>query len=495
MACSAPELPTETSVNDWAERVAEASFQQTIDGAPAATDFEEVINPATGRSFQRSPVATSEEIERAIRAARRAQPGWAALSWDEREGFLQRLADGLDAEREWLAVVHTLEQGRPLEESRFAVDITAQRLRRIAARRIADQVLVDDSQRHVVERWSPLGVVAAIAPWNGPMLLGMIKVATALITGNTLVLKPSELTPLSTLEIGRISQAILPPGVLNVVAGGRATGAAMVAHPGFDKVSFTGSTATGIHIARQSAEHLRPVTLELGGNDAAILLPDGSIPDLVTAAVRTGFSNNGQFCAAVKRIYAPPHLYEQVCEALAAGARTLTIGDGMEPDIQLGPIQNKAQFDKVCAIVEDAKAAGARIVCGGAPLDRPGYFYPPTVVADITDGVRLVDEEQFGPVIPVIAYEDLDAVVDRINSGRYGLTGSVWTADVAHGEEVASRLAVGSAWVNQHAAFDGAIPFPLIKASGMGVDYADHGLKATMRMQIIHARRAQPADV
>ncbi|MET0239113.1 MAG: aldehyde dehydrogenase family protein [Sphingobium sp.] len=472
-------------MTDWIERARQAQFSQTIDGEAVGTRFEDVIDPSTATAFQRSPVATEEELDRAVLAARRAQPGWEALGWDERARLIDAFADAIDREREWLATLHTMEQGMPVALSRMFVAALAPRMRTITRRRVPDHVLIDEPGRRVVERWHALGVVAAIAPWNGPLLLGMIKVATALIAGNSVVLKPSELTPISTLELGRISRGLLPDGVLNIVGGGGAVGAAMSAHAGFDKLSFTGSTRTGIAIARQSAEFLRPVTLELGGNDAAILLDDGPVDALIALAAQLGFSNCGQFCAAIKRIYVPSNRVEEVAAGLAAAAGRHRLGNGFEEGVTMGPIQNRAQFDRVCAIVEDAKAAGGRIVAGGAPLDRPGYFYPPTVVTGLCDGTMLVDEEQFGPVIPVVAYDRIDDVIDRINAGPYGLMASVWTADLEEGERIAGRIHVGSAAVNRHAAFDPDVPFPLIKQSGMGVDYADHGIKGTMRLQVI----------
>lgn len=480
-------------MNPFLDRVRHSDFYHVIDGTLVATDRADVIDPSTGEAFHRGPVATAEEIDRAVAAARRAQPGWAALDWDARAAVLMRFADAIDAQLEWIAALHSMEQGMPYTLSLTFTRYTAVRIRLLSAYRVPDRVLIDDAARRVVERWHPLGVVAAIAPWNGPLLLGMVKVASALIGGNTIVLKPSELTPLSTLAMARLSIGIMPDGVFNALGGGRATGAALVAHPGFDKVSFTGSTATGVAIARQSAEFLRPMTLELGGNDAAILLPDGSIDALVAAAAQTGFGNCGQFCAAIKRVYAPRALVEEVVAKLAAAADAFVIGSAFEEGVTFGPIQNKAQFEKVCAIVQDARASGGRVSSGGAPLDRPGYFFPPTVIADLTDGSRLVDEEQFGPVIPVVAYDDVDAVIARVNAGPYGLTASVWTADLARGEEIAAQLVVGSAAINRHAAFDPDVPFPLIKQSGMGVDYADHGIKAAMRLQAITTVKTLPA--
>jgi len=472
------------------DQILKTCFTQSIDGAAIATEYEDVINPATGAPFHQSPAATPAEIDAAVAAARRAQPAWAALSWDERDAYIGKLADAIEANVDYLSVLNTLEQGMNVASSRGGVMGTVASLRIIASVRAPDSVLADTDTNLITQRWCPLGVVGAIAPWNAPLILGMQKVVTALIGGNTIVLKPSELTPLCTLEVGRLARDILPAGVFNVIGGGRAVGAALVSHKGLDKVSFTGSTATGIHIARQSSEFLRPITLELGGNDAAILLSDGAIDKMIDAIVRIGLANRGQFCAAIKRLYVPSAVYEQVCEAVTAAAARITIGDGLDPANEMGPIQNKAQFDKICGFVEDAKAAGGKVLIGGEPLDREGYFYPPTVFAGLSDGTRLVDEEQFGPIIPIIPYDDLDDVIAKVNSGPYGLTGSIWTADLPHGAKVAARLNVGTGWVNQHGAFDPRYPFPLIKNSGMGTDWADHGVKGSMRLQVINTLKA-----
>lgn len=477
-------------MTEFIETIQQTRFTQTIDGQAIATQFEDVINPATGAPFHQSPAATTAEVDQAVAAARRAQPEWAALSWDEREALIGKLADAIEANIDYLSVLHTLEQGMNVASSRGSLMGAAASLRMIATVRAPDAVLADTETNLVTQRWCPLGVVGAIAPWNGPVILGMHKVVTALIGGNTIVLKPSELTPLATLEVGRLSREIFPAGVFNVIGGGREVGAALVSHPGLDKVSFTGSTATGIHIARQSSEFLRPVTLELGGNDAAILLPNGPVDKMVDAIVRVGLANRGQFCAAIKRVYVPSENYDEVCRKVTEAAATISIGDGLDPANEMGPIQNKAQFDKICGFVDSARAQGGEILIGGEPLPGEGYFYPPTVVAGLGDGTKLVDEEQFGPIIPLIAYDDLEEVIAKINSGPYGLTGSIWTTDLAQGAEVAAKLNVGTGWVNQHGAFDPRYPFPLIKNSGMGMDWADHGVKGTMRLQVVNTLKA-----
>jgi len=325
-------------MQDQIDAILRAQFTQTIDGEPVATVFEDVVDPSRGVPFQKSPTATDDEVDLAVSAARRAQPTWEALSWDEREAYLRKLATLLEENAAYLAPLLTMEQGMPLISAHFSLAYAAESLRTFAAIRLADEVLVDDAQRLVTQSWKPLGVVAAIAPWNHPLVLGFQKVGNALIGGNTVVLKPSEQTPLTTLEIGRLSRGILPPGVLNVIGGGRSAGQALVSHPGIDKVSFTGSTATGVAIARESSRYLRPMTLELGGNDAAILLPDGSIPALVAMIIQKSLGNRGQYCAAIKRVYVPTAMHDAFCEALVAAAEAIRIGNGLDPEVDMGPI-------------------------------------------------------------------------------------------------------------------------------------------------------------
>jgi acyl-CoA reductase-like NAD-dependent aldehyde dehydrogenase len=474
-------------MHEYVEAILKARFTQTIGGEPVATAFEDVIDPSKGLPFQRSPVASDAEVDMAVKAARRAQPGWAARSWDERAQIINALGNLIEENIDYLMTLQTMEQGMPLATARICIGLGVASMRQFAEIRVEDRVLVDDGTRRVVENWRPLGVVAAISPWNFPIALGFQKVGNALIGGNTVVLKPSELTPLTTLEIGRLACGVLPPGVLNVIGGGRASGAALVAHPDVDKVSFTGSTATGVAIAQESGKHLRPVTLELGGNDAAILLEDGSIDDLVAAIIEKALANRGQYCAAVKRVYVPASLHDRFCAALVAASEAIRIGNGLDPETDMGPIQNKVQFDRICDYVEDAERAGGRVLTGGRAIPGNGYYYPPTVITGLADDARLVEEEQFGPIMPIIVYDDLDAVIERINAGPYGLTGSFWTADIPRGLALASRLVVGTGWINQHGNFDLGLPFPLIKASGMGFDFADLGVKGAMRMQVVHA--------
>ena len=306
------------------------------------------------------------------------------------------------------------------------------------------------------------------------------------MAGNTLVLKPSPFTPLSTLKIGELLRDVFPPGVFNVVSGGDELGAWMTSHPVPRKISFTGSVATGKKVAASAAPDLKRVTLELGGNDPAILLDDVDAADVADRVFRAAFANNGQVCSAVKRVYVPEALYDDVVEAFAAQARSQKVGDGTDPETQLGPINNKPQYERVSELVADAIKGGARAAAGGKPMDGPGYFFEPTILADLTDGTRIVDEEQFGPALPVIPYRDLEDAVERANATHFGLSGSVWSSDPQRAAEVAERLECGTAWANTHLALAPHQPFGGAKWSGLGVENGPWGLYGFTELQVLH---------
>jgi acyl-CoA reductase-like NAD-dependent aldehyde dehydrogenase len=350
-----------------------------------------------------------------------------------------------------------------------------------------DEVLRDDGKNRISMHFRPMGVVGAITPWNVPVGLASHKIAQALYAGNTLVLKPSPYTPLSTLVIGELARGILPDGVFNVVAGGNDLGQWLTEHPGIDKISFTGSVATGKRVMGSASGTLKRVTLELGGNDPAIILDDADIPSMTAKIFNGAFGNCGQICMAVKRVYVPERLYEPVLDSFSELARNLKVGDGFEPDVQMGPLQNKMQYDKVLDVLEDAKRQpGARIVAGGHTLNRPGYFLAPTIVAGLKDDARLVTEEQFGPVLPVLSYKDVDDAVKRANDTRMGLCASVWTKDTKRGAEVAAQIEAGTVWINHHVGSEADIPFGGFKESGLGREHGVMGLQSYMEAQIIN---------
>jgi acyl-CoA reductase-like NAD-dependent aldehyde dehydrogenase len=463
-----------------------SDFVMTIggDAVPAAASFG-VVNPATGQVFADAPECTRDQLDAAFDSASKAQRDWRS---DEpaRRATLLAMADVLLASVDEVAKVLTAEQGKPLGDASIEVIASAIWCRYFAKLEVAPQVIQDDAEARVEVVRRPIGVVGAITPWNFPLTLAFWKIAPALLAGNTLVLKPSPFTPLSTLKVAELLRDVVPPGVLNTVSGGDALGAWMTGHPVPRKISFTGSIETGKKVALAAAPDLKRLTLELGGNDPAIVLDDAD-PAVVSRAIFAGaFNNNGQVCSAIKRVYVPESLYDQVVDGLAAQASAMTVGDGAEAGTKLGPINNAPQFERVKELVADAISHGATAASGGQAIDRPGYFFEPTILADVTDGTRIVDEEQFGPALPVIAYRDIDDVVERANATHFGLSGSVWGTDGDRAAEVAGRLECGTAWVNTHLALSPHQPFGGFKWSGIGVENGPWGLAEFTEIQAVH---------
>ncbi|MHB1517298.1 MAG: aldehyde dehydrogenase family protein [Acidimicrobiales bacterium] len=469
-----------------------SEFVMTIGGAtPASEAVFEVVNPATGEVFAEAPECTTQQLDAAFDAATKAQRAW-KLDEGARRSALKKMADVLFGATAELAPILTAEQGKPLADASVEVMASAIWCQYFADLETPPQVIQDDAEARVDVVRRPMGVVAAITPWNFPLTLAFWKIAPALLAGNTLVLKPSPFTPLTTLKAAEMLRDTLPPGVLNVTSGGGELGAWMSEHPQARKISFTGSIETGKKVAVSAAPDLKRLTLELGGNDPAIVLDDAD-PALVARAIFAGaFNNNGQVCSAVKRVYVPERLYDDVVEALAASAANIKVGDGAEPDTKLGPINNRPQYERVRELVSDAVDHGAKAVTGGHPMDGRGYFFEPTILADISDGVRIVDEEQFGPALPVIPYRDLDDAVERANSTHFGLTGSVWGTDADRAAEIAGRLECGTAWVNTHLALGPQQPFGGLKWSGLGVENGPWGLAEFTELQVVH--RSKSAD-
>ena len=444
-----------------------------------------VINPATGQVFARAPRADAAQLETAVAAARHAFPAWAARSCAARRGMIEQVADALAARSDDLARLLTLEQGKPLDQARQEIDGTIAALRYFAVQDIAPRVLRDTAAERITEHYAPLGVVAAITPWNFPLILLAVKLGPALITGNVVIAKPAPTTPLTTLLLGEIAAGILPPGVFQTVVDDNDLGPLLTAHPGVAHVSFTGSTATGRKVMASAAGTLKRLTLELGGNDAALVLDDADIAEVAPAIFWAAMANAGQVCLAAKRVYVPRALHGDLCAALAALARAAVVGDGLDPASQIGPIQNRTQYAKVCGYLEEARARGT-IVAGGAPLERPGYFIAPTIVSQLPEDARLVCEEQFGPILPVLPYDDLDAAIARINAGEYGLGGSVWTSDRDRGAAVAARIDSGTIWVNRHLDLPFDIPVGGAKQSGIGRQQGIEGLHAFLQARIVN---------
>ncbi|QNE90534.1 aldehyde dehydrogenase family protein [Corynebacterium incognita] len=440
---------------------------------------QEILNPATGEQVGFAPLKSVEDLNEAVRVAREKQPEWEARGEAERNDLLLKAADAVEASAEALAVLLSSEQGKPLNgpNARFEVGACAAWLRATVTFESPDyEVTGEDINAKVVYR--PLGVVGAIGPWNWPMMITVWQIAPALRMGNTVVVKPSEYTPLSVLALIKVLNDVLPEGVLQVIPGDGAVGAALSGHEDVDKVMFTGSIATGKKIVESSAATLKRLTLELGGNDAGIVLDDVDPKAIAQDLFWGAFINTGQTCAAMKRMYVPASIYDEVCEALVEVAQASPMGVGLDENNVLGPLQNKAQFDIVDRLVKAAKDAGATVLLGGEPdYDAPGYFYPATLVANIDNDNPLVAEEQFGPALPIIKYENLDEAIEMANALEVGLGSSVWSADKDRAREVAARLRAGTTWINAHGAVDPRVPFGGIKDSGYGVEFGTEGLK------------------
>src|SRR5262245_41798096 len=395
-----------------------------VEGAGAL----DVINPATGRTLTVAPRADRAQLDQAVAAAKAAFSTWSATPLRQRGALLVELADALEAEQDDFACLLTQEQGKPLPQAAFEIVYSIAALRYFAALDLPPEVLKEDAAQKVVRLRKPLGVVAAITPWNLPLLLLMIKVAPALLAGNTVVAKPAPTTPLTTLKFGELCARIMPPGVVNIIVDQNDLGAALTSHADVAKVAFTGSTATGKKVMASASGTLKRLTLELGGSDAAIVLRDIDPKNVAPKLYAAAMFNAGQTCVAIKRLYVHDSIHDAVCGELGRLARETVVGDGLEPGTQMGPIQNQAQFEKVKGFLADARQNG-KIVAGGGVLEREGYFVQPTIVRDIPDNARLVREEQFGPVLPVLRYSDMDDVIERANDTDFGLGGSVWSSD------------------------------------------------------------------
>ena len=467
------------------------SFSLTINGekvAGAAGNFD-VINPATETLVASAPLASVDQLDQAVEAAAEAFKSWQHTPDAERQALLHSIADVIAANADELAEIIVLEQGKPMFLAHAEVAGAVAWTRYNADLPIPVDIIEDSEHKRIEAHHKPLGVVASITPWNWPLMIAIWHIMPALRTGNTVVCKPSEYTPLNTLRLVELINQVLPAGVLNVVTGQAEIGGAISSHPGISKIVFTGSTPTGQRIMSSAATNLKRLTLELGGNDAAIILPDVDVDAVAEGIFQTAFLNMGQTCAALKRLYVHDDIYDALCNKLVELAQAQVVGNGLDAGVTFGPVQNANQLKIVTTLVDDAKAQGARILCGGERLAGPGYFFPPTLVADITDGTRLVDEEQFGPVLPIIRYQDIEEALALANAADVGLGGSIWSADIDTATQLANRLECGTAWINGHAEVLPHAPFGGCKMSGFGVEFGEQGMLEYTRLQVININK------
>jgi acyl-CoA reductase-like NAD-dependent aldehyde dehydrogenase len=462
-------------------------YTMTIKGEPTqASGTFEVFNPATREVIANAPDANRAQLDEAVSAAREAWPRWSATPLAQRRKALEAVADAIERHAEDFMKLLTREQGKPRADAEWEIGGSVIWCREIAKQSLEEQVLDDTPERRVFTRFTPVGVVGGITPWNFPVLLAMWKIAPALVTGNCIIVKPSPFTPLCTLKLGELCRSVLPPGVFSVISGGDDLGKWMTAHPGIDKIAFTGHTETGKNVMRSAAGNLKRLTLELGGNDPAIVLADVDPKEIAPKLFWAAFQNNGQFCNATKRLYVHEQIYDKVLAALVEYSKTVKVGDGSQTGTQLGPIQNEPQYRKVLEYFNDCSTQGYRYAVGGAVQSNlPGWFIPVTLVDNPPEDSRIVKEEPFGPILPVLKWSDEEDVIRRANDTQYGLGASVWGRDLAAVQRIGGRLQAGTVWLNEvhqyspHQAFGGH------KESGIGCENSLHGLMGYTNWQTV----------
>ena len=464
-----------------------SNFALTIGGKATTTPGTfDVLNPADETVVAVCPQGTIELVDAAVASARRAFRTWSAVPDSERVAKLNAIADLIEKHHKELAELVTREQGKTQSGPGANMELSgaATWTRVTAGLQLSEEVIQDDKSGRIVVRRKPVGVVGSITPWNWPVMIAVWHVMPAIRVGCTVIIKPSPFTPLSTLRLVELMNQALPPGVINVVTGDATVGDHMTTHPDIDKIVFTGSVATGKRVMSNAAQTLKRLTLELGGNDAGIVLPGTNIEPLLEKLFWGCFLNAGQTCSALKRLYVHEAQYEEVVRQFAAYCSGFPVGNGMDPKSLIGPLSNRMQRDKVAALVDEARARGARIVIGGERPRGSGFFYPVTVIADATDDMRVVKEEQFGPVIPILKYRTIEEAIERANSLDVGLGGSVWSDNPQEAANLASRLECGTAWVNQHGMVHPLVPFGGVKQSGIGVEFNVDGLKEYTTIQV-----------
>jgi acyl-CoA reductase-like NAD-dependent aldehyde dehydrogenase len=458
-----------------------SSLGHLIDGRIVRNDATlPVESPSSGEVVAHCPQATVSLLDEAMAAAERAQSQWYSLGETARQKVIGQMSDALVAHLDEIVAISALEKGAigAAAEAYAAPPFMAH----LATTDVPVDVLEDTPERTVTVVRKPVGVVAAISPWNAPILIMCEKIATALLVGNTVVAKPSPFTPLATLALGRLWKDILPPGVLNIVAGGNDLGAQMVSHRVTRMISFTGSVAAGQQIAAAAAPSLKNLVLELGGNDAAIVLPDVDVEPVAEAVFNAAFLMSGQVCAAIKRLYVHESIYQDMVDALVRRADAAVPAPETSGGT-FGPLTTRPQYDRVRMLLAEALSHGAHAASGAVQPTSRGYFMAPTILTDAKAGMKVVDEEQFGPVLPVMSFRDVDEAIEAANATEYGLCGSVWTTDIETGAALAARLDCGTAWVNGHAEVAPHVPFGGTKLSGIGRNCGTPGIDGYAELQ------------
>ena len=466
-------------------------YKNLIDGKMVDNgQWLEVLNPATEQVVGRVPSCGKEELDSAVAAARRAFTQWKKTTAEERQQVVQGIAAAIKENADELYRLLTSEQGKPHAQAQQEIYGAAGLAAAQSTLTLDDVITQDDDTRLSRTRRVPVGVVGGIVPWNFPIMMAIQKIVPALVAGCTIVLKPSPFTPLTTLRVAELIKDVVPAGTVNIITGEDTLGPLITEHPDIDKITFTGSTATGKKIMEGASGDLKRITLELGGNDASIVLPDADVQKVAEQLFWSSFSNAGQVCIAAKRIYIHEDIYDDLSKAIADYAKTVVVGDGSQQGTGVGPIQNKKQYERVLDLIQDAKDNGYKFLTGGdKDPSGTGYYVPITILDNPPEDARIVAEEQFGPVMPLMKFASVDEVIERANNSEYGLAGAVWTKDTDKGVEIAEQLETGTVWINEFMQLSPFAPFGGHKQSGFGAEYGIDGLKEFTYPQVITVKR------
>ncbi|MEG9267377.1 aldehyde dehydrogenase family protein [Qipengyuania sp. Mu-71] len=466
-------------------------YKNLIDGKMVDNgQWLEVLNPATEQVVGRVPSCGKEELDSAVAAARRAFTQWKKTTAEERQQVVQGIAAAIKENADELYRLLTSEQGKPHAQAQQEIYGAAGLAAAQSTLTLDDVINQDDDTRLSRTRRVPVGVVGGIVPWNFPIMMAIQKIVPALVAGCTIVLKPSPFTPLTTLRVAELIKDAVPAGTVNIITGEDTLGPLITEHPDIDKITFTGSTATGKKIMEGASGDLKRITLELGGNDASIVLPDADVQKVAEQLFWSSFSNAGQVCIAAKRIYIHEDIYDDLSKAIADYAKTVVVGDGSQQGTGVGPIQNKKQYERVLDLIQDAKDNGYKFLTGGdKDPSGTGYYVPITILDNPPEDARIVAEEQFGPVMPLMKFASVDEVIERANNSEYGLAGAVWTKDTDKGVEIAEQLETGTVWINEFMQLSPFAPFGGHKQSGFGAEYGIDGLKEFTYPQVITVKR------
>ena len=466
-------------------------YKNLINGEMVETgDWLDVVNPATEDVIGQVPACGADDLDRAVAAARAAFKTWKKTSFEERQAVCLAISGAIKENAEELYRLLTSEQGKPHEQARGEIFGAAGMAKAQSTLQLDEVVNEDSDTRLSRTRRVPVGVVGGIVPWNFPVMMAIQKIVPALMSGCTIVLKPSPFTPLATLRIADLIADKVPAGTVNIITGEDSLGPLITGHPDIDKITFTGSTATGKKIMEGASADLKRITLELGGNDASIVLPDADPKKVAEQLFWSSFSNAGQICVAAKRVYIHEDIYDELSEAIVEYAKNVKVGDGSQQGTGVGPIQNKKQYDRVIELIEDAKDNGYQFLLGGdVDPSGTGYFVPLTIMDNPPEDARIVAEEQFGPVMPLMKFSSEDEVIQRANDSEYGLAGAVWTGNPDKGVEIAEQLETGTVWINEYMHLSPFAPFGGHKQSGFGAEYGLDGLKEFTYPQVITVKK------